>query len=110
MKEMGSDPVVGEAVGLLVHSHWPSSIIGIWAVAHLQHMRSFDILFSSTEGWFGATDEDPTNSRSGEDWVRLTKDLLFNSEGLKFKTYLWNDIPCVNVPTLVDKVQISSHF
>jgi hypothetical protein len=39
MKEMGSEPVVGEAVGLLVHSLWPSSIIGMWAVAHLQHMR-----------------------------------------------------------------------
>lgn len=32
MKEMGSDSVIGEAVGLLIHSHWPSSIIGIWAV------------------------------------------------------------------------------
>jgi len=37
--------------------------------------------------------------------VRLTRDLLFGSEGsLKFKSGLWNDIRTVIVPTLVDKV------
>jgi Family of unknown function (DUF5923) len=49
--------------------------------------------------------EDPTNKRFGEDWARLTKDLLFDSEGsLKFKPELWSDIRKVIVPTLVDKV------
>jgi len=49
--------------------------------------------------------EDPTNKRFGEDWARLTKDLLFDSEGsLKFKPDLWSDIRKVIVPTLVDKV------
>jgi hypothetical protein len=47
--------------------------------------------------------EDPTNKRFGEDWARLTKDLLFDSEGsLKFKSDLWSDIWKVIVPTLVN--------
>jgi hypothetical protein len=49
--------------------------------------------------------DDPLNKRFGEDWARLTKDLLFDSEGsLKFKPALWHDIRKVIVPTLVDKV------
>jgi len=55
--------------------------------------------------------EDPTNSRSGEDWARLTKDHLFDSEGsLKFKTDLSNDIRSVIVPALVNMVRISFYF
>jgi len=54
---------------------------------------------------------DPTNKRFGEDWVRLTKDLLFDSEGsLKFKPELWSDIRKVIVSTLVDKVWIALLF
>jgi hypothetical protein len=50
-------------------------------------------LFSSVEDWFKAMGEHPTNKRFGEDWARLTKDLLFDSEGsFKFKPELWNDI------------------
>lgn len=53
--------------------------------------------------------EDPINKRFGEDWARLTKDLLFDSEGsLKFKPDLWNDIRKVILPTLVDKVRVFS--
>jgi len=49
--------------------------------------------------------KNPTNRRFGEDWARLTKDLLFDSEGsFKFKPELWNDILKVIVPSLVDKV------
>jgi len=49
--------------------------------------------------------EHPTNKCFGEDWARLTKDLLFDSEGsFKFKPELWNDILKVIVPSLVDKV------
>jgi hypothetical protein len=48
--------------------------------------------------------EDPLNTHFGEDWVRLTKDLLFDSEGsFKFKTHLWNDIRRVMLSTLVGK-------
>jgi Family of unknown function (DUF5923)/Hsp70 protein len=50
-------------------------------------------LFSSVGDWFKAMGEDPTNKRFGEDWARLTKDLLFDSKGsLKFKPELWSDI------------------
>jgi len=49
--------------------------------------------------------ENPTNKRFGEDCARLSKDLLFDSEGSsKFKPELWNDIRKVIVLTLVDKV------
>lgn len=49
--------------------------------------------------------DDPLNKHFGEDWARLTKDLMFNSEGsLKFKADLWNDIRKVIIPTVVDKV------
>jgi len=49
--------------------------------------------------------EDPLNKRFGEDWARLTKDLLFDSEGsLKFKPHLWDDIRKVILPTVVSQV------
>jgi folate-dependent phosphoribosylglycinamide formyltransferase PurN len=49
--------------------------------------------------------DDPLNVRFGEDWQRLTKDLLFDSEGsLKFKPDLWRDIRQVIMPTLIDNV------
>ncbi|KIK80530.1 hypothetical protein PAXRUDRAFT_833465 [Paxillus rubicundulus Ve08.2h10] len=71
-----------------------------------QKYRShFDNLFNSIGDWFSAMGEDPMNKRFGEDWARLTRDLLFDSEGsLKFKAGLWSDIRKVIVPTLVDKV------
>jgi Family of unknown function (DUF5923) len=51
-----------------------------------KYKKHFDNLFSSVRDWLKATGEDPTNKRFGEDWARLTKDLLFDSEGsLKFK-------------------------
>jgi hypothetical protein len=50
--------------------------------------------------------DDPLNKRFGEDWARLTKDLLFDSEGsLKFKGDLWGDIRQVILPALVNKVR-----
>ena len=51
--------------------------------------------------------DDPLNKRFGEDWGRLTRDLLFDAEGsLKFKTDLWADIRKVIMPTLIDKVRL----
>ena len=44
-------------------------------------------------------------SRFGEDWARLTKDLLFDGEGsLKFKPDLWMDIRKVILPSIIDQV------
>jgi len=49
--------------------------------------------------------EDPLNKRFGEDWARLTKDLLFDIEGsLKFKSHLWDDIRRVILPTVIGQV------
>jgi Family of unknown function (DUF5923) len=40
-----------------------------------------------------------------KDWARLTRDLLFDSEGsLKFKPALWNNIRNVVLPQLIDQV------
>ena len=42
----------------------------------------------------------------GNDWARLTKDLLFDTEGsLKFKPELWMDIRKVILPTIIDRVR-----
>ncbi|KAI0043796.1 hypothetical protein FA95DRAFT_1498062 [Auriscalpium vulgare] len=65
----------------------------------------FDRLFDAVGTWFNAMGEDPLNKRFGDDWARLTRDLLFDNEGsLKFKPELWMDIRKVIVPTLVDEV------
>ena len=85
----------------------------------------FDNLFSTTGDWFRAMGDDPLNKRYvlnvhcafcmlcvhtrtprfGEDWARLTKDLLFDGEGsLKFKPQLWLDIRKVILPSIIDQV------
>lgn len=47
----------------------------------------------------------PQRSRFGEDWARLTKDLLFDGEGsLKFKPQLWLDVRKVILPNIIDQV------
>jgi hypothetical protein len=51
-----------------------------------KYKSHFDNVFSSVGNWFKAMGEDPLNKRFGEDWARLTRDLLFDSKGsLKFK-------------------------
>ena len=51
--------------------------------------------------------DDPLNKRFGEDWARLTKDLLFDSEGsLKWKPELWMDVRKVILPSMIDQVCI----
>ncbi|KAF8122468.1 hypothetical protein EV363DRAFT_1274680 [Boletus edulis] len=70
-----------------------------------KYRTHFDNVFNSIGDWFSAMSDDPLNNRFREDWVHLTRDLLFDSEGsLKFKSRLWSDIRSVIVPTLVDKV------
>jgi len=70
-----------------------------------KYKTQFDRLFSSISTWFGAIGDDPLNKQFGDDWARLTKDLLFDSEGsLKFKPELWMDIRKVILPALVDQV------
>ncbi|KAG2365736.1 hypothetical protein BDR07DRAFT_1480985 [Suillus spraguei] len=62
-----------------------------WDEKYKEH---FDNLFVATSRWFAAMEEDPLNKRFGEDWTRLTHDLLFDSEGsLEFKADLWGVTP-----------------
>ena len=70
-----------------------------------KYKNHFDNMFNSVSTFFRAMSEDPLNKRFGDDWARLTKDLLFDSEGsLKFKQDLWMDVRKVILPTLVDQV------
>ncbi|KAF9534642.1 hypothetical protein CPB83DRAFT_755601 [Crepidotus variabilis] len=70
-----------------------------------KYRTHFDNLFSTTGNWFKAMGDDPLNKQFGDDWARLTKDLLFDNEGsLKFKPELWSDIRKVILPTLIEQV------
>ncbi|KAI0275464.1 hypothetical protein BC834DRAFT_840264 [Gloeopeniophorella convolvens] len=70
-----------------------------------KYRAHFDRLFDSVGTWFRAMGDDPLNKRFGDDWARLTRDLLFDSEGsLKFKPDLWMDIRKVILPSIVDMV------
>jgi len=65
----------------------------------------FDALFSAVGDFFKAMGDDPLNARFGQDWARLTRDLLFDGEGnLQYKPHLWADIRKVILPTMVDQV------
>ncbi|KAF8492864.1 hypothetical protein F5888DRAFT_1728342 [Russula emetica] len=70
-----------------------------------KYKAHFDRLFDSIGTWFSSMGEDALNKRFGDDWARLTRDLLFDSEGsLKFKPELWMDIRKVILPSIVDRV------
>jgi hypothetical protein len=70
-----------------------------------KYKAHFDRLFDSIGTWFSAMGDDSLNKRFGDDWARLTRDLLFDSEGsLKFKPELWMDIRKVILPSIVDRV------
>ena len=71
-----------------------------------------DIIFDAANALIDdANKDEELPKRFGEDWVRLVRDLLFDSEGsLTFKPGLWNDIRKVILPTLVDKVKFSISF
>lgn len=70
-----------------------------------KYKSHFDGLFNAIGGFFTAMGDDPLNARFGQDWARLTKDLLFDSEGsLKFKPELWRDIRKVILPAVIDRV------
>ncbi|KAI4525606.1 hypothetical protein K525DRAFT_290071 [Schizophyllum commune Loenen D] len=65
----------------------------------------FDNFFQSIATFGRGMGEDPLNVRFGQDWARLTKDLLFDSEGrLAFKSELWADIRHTILPNVVDKI------
>ncbi|THH03681.1 hypothetical protein EW145_g6091 [Phellinidium pouzarii] len=70
-----------------------------------KYKSHFDAVFDVIGEFFGAMGDDALNQRFGQDWARLTRDLLFDSEGaLKFKPELWNDVRKVILPAVIDKV------
>lgn len=65
----------------------------------------FENLGNQTQTFFTAMGDDPLNQRFGEDWKRLTKDLLFDSEGnLSYKPRLLNDIRRVILPSVISNI------
>lgn len=70
-----------------------------------KYKNSWDHLWNELSAWIKSFNEDPLNRRFGEDWKRLTKDLLFDSEGnLTFKPKLWSDIRSVILPALIKNI------
>lgn len=70
-----------------------------------KYNQHFNNLWNSFADWGNAWTQDPLNRRFGQDWQRLAKDLLFDSEGsLKYKPELWRDIRKVVVPGLVANI------
>ncbi|TRM64115.1 hypothetical protein BD626DRAFT_547830 [Schizophyllum amplum] len=70
-----------------------------------KYKNHFDGVFTAFANFGRAMGDDRLNARFGQDWARLTKDLLFDSEGrLAFKPELWNDIRRTILPSIVDKV------
>lgn len=62
----------------------------------------WDNLFDQLSSWLKEFDQDELNHQFGEDWHRLTKDLLFDGDGkLTFKPELWQDIRQVILPSLI---------
>jgi len=65
----------------------------------------YEKLSDELQLWFTAFGEDPLNQRLGEDIKRLTKDILFDSQGnLTFKPKLWSDIRNVILPVVIRQV------
>ncbi|KAF7295850.1 hypothetical protein HMN09_01128400 [Mycena chlorophos] len=74
-----------------------------------KYKTHFDAVTDAVVFWFRSMAADPLNKRLAEDFGKLTKDLLFDSEGnLQFKRKLWEDVREVILPTLVDKVRSSA--
>ncbi|KAG2365723.1 hypothetical protein BDR07DRAFT_1480974 [Suillus spraguei] len=74
-----------------------------WDQKYKEH---FNNLFDAIGQWFAAMGEDPLNKRFGEDWTRLMRDLLFDSEGsLKFKVDLWSNITNIILPMIMQQVE-----
>jgi hypothetical protein len=71
----------------------------------VKYRDHFDHLFNTIGDWFKAMGDDPLNRQFGQDWARLTKDLLFDSDGnLQFKRHLWDDIRKVIFPQLIQHI------
>jgi hypothetical protein len=88
-----------------------------------KYKQHFDGLFNNVGDFFKSIADDPLNqrwgltssshmivadswSRLGQDWARLMKDLLFDSDGsLTFKPHLWKDVRTVIVPALAGQVR-----
>ncbi|KAJ3907523.1 hypothetical protein F5879DRAFT_941470 [Lentinula edodes] len=70
-----------------------------------KYREHFDNVFEGIGKFVGGIGADPLNRRFGTDIQRLTKDLLFDSEGkLTFKAELWNDVRNTIVPGLIQRI------
>jgi len=62
-------------------------------------------LINQVQDFFQAYADDPLNVQFGQDWKRLVKDLILDSDGnLQFKPHLWTDIRSVIIPELAQHI------
>lgn len=102
---LASSSLTTEYVGALLLLSDDQSCTKQYLSLLLQYAGHKDALFDEVTAWFKSMGEDPVNVRFGEDWKKLTKDVLFDEHGsLTFKPDLWNDIRQEILPTLVGAV------
>ncbi|KAL0564659.1 hypothetical protein V5O48_017384, partial [Marasmius crinis-equi] len=69
-----------------------------------KYREHLDRVFDGAREFVQAIADDKTNKRLGTDIQRLTKDLLFENDQLKFKKDLWNDVRGTIIPGLIQEV------
>ncbi|KAJ3757565.1 hypothetical protein EV360DRAFT_45784 [Lentinula raphanica] len=70
-----------------------------------KYRQHFDNVFEGIGKFVGGIGADPVNKQLGTDIQRLTKDLLFDSDGkLTFKPELWNDVRSTIAPGLIQRI------
>ncbi|KAJ3798154.1 hypothetical protein GGU11DRAFT_682172 [Lentinula aff. detonsa] len=72
-----------------------------------KYREHFDNVFDGIGKFVGGIGSDPLNRQFGTDIQRLTKDLLFDSDGkLTFKPELWNDVRTTIIPGLIQRIGV----
>lgn len=75
--------------------------------------KFFDVKYKGTRDnvldqlsfFFKAYADDPINVKFGENWKKLTKDLLHDGDGnLKYKPQLWADVRNIILPQLIEDI------
>jgi hypothetical protein len=83
----------------------PSSLSTSLLFQRVDHCGVAENLFEQIRIFFTAFADDPLNKRFGEDWKKLTKDLLLDSDGnLTFKPHLWGDLRSHILPELIKSI------
>ncbi|KAJ3741466.1 hypothetical protein DFH05DRAFT_345392 [Lentinula detonsa] len=84
-----------------------SSYVPYQSAVRGKYREHFDNVFDGIGKFVGGIGSDPLNRQFGTDIQRLTKDLLFDSDGkLTFKPELWNDVRTTIIPGLIQRIGV----